>query len=417
MVTTRSRVKREAVAASATAPTATETSDLPAPVPIKQRKRKNSAVSSASSSISSSSTLTPPSKLAKTDLTLEELPPAPAPTPVTQLTQPPLAETVVTQPVDVAAAVAVAAAELSAEDLADTNARSMMKSQPEAPAPMVAAAQEMEELPLEASSAVLATTLPNTQVPTMMMSTTTTVPDISALESVKEPVPEAKPLPEVATVLTQPPVAATVTTITPVIAAAPTAMDFDSTTTMENVPPAPTAPQLSAITAPAPVPASIAPVLSFGSTVPLSNAALTNTLMAAPAAPSATDKPLPPTPLETSYMATNMVALDPTSLLLAPNAGLPDVSSTMTATTTPASVAMLPGMTVTTVGTLPYQPQATATKNMNGSAADIAMVTNDIQPQLMPQQQVNRSGKLLPVMSGTDSPGIGNAKGPSQSGV
>jgi len=415
MVTTRSRVKREAVAASATTPTATETSDLPAPVPIEQRKRKNSAVSSASSSISSSSTLTPPSKLAKTDLALEELPPAPAPTPVTQLTQP-LAEAVVTQPVDVTAAATVAAAELSAEDLADTNARSMMESQAEAPAPMVAEAQEMKELPLKAFSAVPATTLPNTQVPTMMMSTTPTVPDISALESVKEPVPEAKPLPEVATVLTQPPAAATMTTITPVIAAAPTAMDFDSTTTMENVPPSLTAPQISAITAPAPVPASTAPVLSFGSTVPLSNAAF-NTLVAAPAAPSATDKPLPLTPLETPYMATNMVAVDPTSLLLAPNAGLPDGSSTMTATTTPASVAMLPAMTVTTVGTLPYQLQATGTKDMNGSAADIVMVTNDIQPQLMPQQQVNRSGKLLPVMSGTDSPGIGNAKGPSQSGV
>lgn len=416
MVTTRSRVKQAEAAAAATGGEVAP--DLPVPAPTTQRKRKNSVNSPTSS-------LTPAPKLAKTDLVQEELPRAPAPTPVAQL-QP------VAQSVDVIAAANAAAQDLAAMDVVPTEAPTKTAPLPtlRKDATMTVAATEPT---LKAPSAM---TMPEAvSTTTKNPSDTAATSDISALESVKEPTPELKPLPGVATVLTQPTVA-TLTTAVPM-----TTVGLDSNLTT-HVPTALTAPQLSTISAPAPTPA-VFPALGSEPAMHLTDTSVPDSELAPDVASAftyphnsaeiglATERSLSDTPLETSMttLTTHLASVNPTSLLLTPNTGMPEGTAPMTsvaaapvASSAPASVVVLPTMTVATEDTLQPQIQAPGAKDMGGTTN----ATNDLQPQVMPQQQVYGPDKLSSVIGGVDAAtaatlkaaaGGAHAKGPKMSGI
>ncbi|KAF9949297.1 hypothetical protein BGZ65_007426 [Modicella reniformis] len=382
MVTTRSRSNKQATAAAL--PPAEPSSSAPTTTPPKRHKRKSSTVSTEDSSM-------PATKLLKTDLTLlEELP-----TPVTQPLQPPL-ETAAPPPtpVDDMTANAVVAY-LTATPL-NSFYMDPDKVTP-AVAPVFAPVGENTRSPTDIT---MTTTAPKVS-PTFLVAPSTatmTMIDTSALDYVKEPTPDSLPLPEVATVLTQP-----LTTVIVPMVSAPTAITtagYDHTTTANVLSPAPTAPQLSSIPALAPTPAPVsvsvsAPADPLTTYIVPENGAI--------AAAFSFDKPLPATPLETPATE-NMRVVDPTGLLFAPT-GLPVGSSTMI-TAPPASTLGL------------------GVKNVGGKAANIALISNDIQPHYMPQQQLNGPGNISSVVSGIDAATAAavkatsaNARGPKQSSV
>ncbi|KAF9907968.1 hypothetical protein EC991_010316 [Linnemannia zychae] len=202
MVTTRSRGNKQATGldtvpdmntAASAIPTSTDTNTSPL-------KRKSGADPTDTSS--------PVTKIAKTGLdpgldmnTEPAMPPAPAPTPVTP------ANTTKQQPQQLPTSANV--------------------SQPTLDDIIAAAAVGTGFAPNTDTSALATATAPPAPVP---------APTVEAsLEAMKEPEPEAAPLPELSTVLTEPAVAQQYQPI---------------------VPPAPTAPALSTIAAPAPVSAN-----------------------------------------------------------------------------------------------------------------------------------------------------------------